>query len=85
MSNSVQPYGLQPARLLCPRDSQARIVEWVVMPDLQEIFPTQGLNLHLLRLRVLAGWFSTTSTTWEAQYAVLIYPVVSDSLQPHGP
>ena len=29
---------------------QARILEWVVVPDLQEIFPTQGSNLHLLRL-----------------------------------
>ena len=29
---------------------QARILEWVAMPSLQGIFPTQGLNLHLLCL-----------------------------------
>ena len=28
---------------------QAIILEWVAMPS-QEIFPTQGLNLHLLHL-----------------------------------
>ena len=33
---------------------------------LQGIFPTQGSNLHLLCLLVLAGRFFTTSTTWEA-------------------
>ena len=32
---------------------------------LQEIIPTQGLNLHLLCLPVMAGQFFT-STTWEA-------------------
>ena len=29
---------------------QARILEQVAMPSLQGIFPTQGWNLHLLRL-----------------------------------
>ena len=33
---------------------------------LQGIFPTQGLNPHLLYLPALAGWFFTTSSTWEA-------------------
>ena len=31
--NSLQPHGLQPARLLCPWDSLARILEWVAMPS----------------------------------------------------
>ena len=30
MSNSVRPYGLQPARPLCP---QERILKWIVMPS----------------------------------------------------
>ena len=34
---------------------------------LQRIFPTQGLNLHLLWSPALAGWFFTSNTTWEAQ------------------
>ena len=29
---------------------QSGILEWVVMPSLQGIFPTQGLNSHLLGL-----------------------------------
>ena len=39
---------------------QARILEW----DLQGIFLTQGLNLHLSS--ALAGRFFTNSSTWEA-------------------
>ena len=30
---------------------QARILEWVSMPPLQGIFPTQGSNLNLLHFR----------------------------------
>ena len=32
------------------------------------IFPTQGLNLHLLCLPELAGGFFAMSTMWEAPY-----------------
>ena len=32
-SNSLWLHGLQPTRLLCPWDLQARILEWVVMPS----------------------------------------------------
>ena len=32
-SNSLQPYGLQPTRLLCAWILQARILEWVAMPS----------------------------------------------------
>ena len=31
MSNSLWPRGLQPARLLCPWDFKARILEWVII------------------------------------------------------
>ena len=43
---------------------KARILEQVGHAFLQEIFPTQGLDLHLLFLE-LAGGFFPTSTTWE--------------------
>ena len=33
MSDSVWPYGLYPARLLCPWDLQARILAWASMPS----------------------------------------------------
>ena len=31
MSDSLQPHGLQPTGLLCPWDSEIRILEWVVI------------------------------------------------------
>ena len=45
---------------------QARILEWVAVPLLQGIFPTQGLNPCLMS-PALAGRFFTNSATWEAQ------------------
>ena len=32
MSDSLQPFGLQPTRLLCPWDSPTRILQWVAKP-----------------------------------------------------
>ena len=51
----LRPQWRQPARLLCPWDFPERILELVYHPLFQGIFPTQGLNLHLLRCR----WFFT--------------------------
>ena len=50
--SSVQPYGLQPARLLCPWDSPGKNTGGGggCRALLQGIFPTQGLNLGLLQL-----------------------------------
>ena len=50
MSNHLQPCGLQPARLLCPRDSPDKNTGMGCHAFLQGIFPTQGSNLHLLCL-----------------------------------
>ena len=50
MSNSLQPYGLQPTRLLCPWDSPGKTTGVGCHALLWGIFPTQGLNPHLLRL-----------------------------------
>ena len=36
VSNSVQPYGLQPARLLCPWDSSGKNTGWVTVPFSRE-------------------------------------------------
>ena len=46
----LRPQGLQPARLLCPWDSLGRNTGVGCHALLQEIFPTQGSNLGLLRL-----------------------------------
>ena len=51
MSNSLQPRGLQPTRLLCPWDSLGKNTGVGCHFFLQEIFPTQGLNLGLLHYR----------------------------------
>ena len=48
MSNPVQPYGLQPARLLCPWDSLGKNTGVGHHALLQRIFLTLGSNLHLL-------------------------------------
>ena len=50
MSDSVQPCGLQAARLLCPWDSSGKNTGMGCHALLRRIFPTQGLNLHLLHL-----------------------------------
>ena len=47
---TLQPYGLQPARLLCPWDFPRKNTGVGCHAMLQGIFPTQGLNPHLLCL-----------------------------------
>ena len=49
-SDSLGPHGLQPTRLLCPWDSPGKSTGVGCHVLLQGIFPTQGSNLHLLRL-----------------------------------
>ena len=79
--DSLQPHGLQPARL--HGVFQARILEWVPCPP-PGIFLTRGLNLPLLCL-----------LHWQMDSLPLCHPgsphiicetrsVVSDSLRPHG-
>ena len=50
MSNSLQPHGLQPARLLCLWDPLGKNAGVGCHCLLQGIFPTQGSNPHLLCL-----------------------------------
>ena len=49
--DSLQPHGLQPARLLCPQDSPGKNTGVGSHSFLQEIFLTQGSNLGLLHCR----------------------------------
>ena len=44
VSDSLQPHGLQPARLPCPWDSPGKNTGVGCHALLQGIFPTQGLN-----------------------------------------
>ena len=66
MPNSLRPYGLQPARLLCPWDSPGKNLGVVAMPSSREL-PDPGIEPMFPRSLALAGMFFTTSTTWEAQ------------------
>ena len=50
MSDSLQPYGLYPARLLCPWDFPGKNTGMGCYVLLQGIFPIQGLNPCLLQL-----------------------------------
>ena len=50
VSDSLRSTGLQPARLLCLWDSPGKDTGVGCHAHLQGIFPTQGLNLHLLCL-----------------------------------
>ena len=48
VSDSLHPHGLWPARLLCPWDSSRQECWRGCRSHLQRVFPTQGLNPHLL-------------------------------------
>ena len=50
ISPTLQPDGLEPARLLCPWDSPGKSTEEGCHALLQGIFLTQGSKPHLLRL-----------------------------------
>ena len=55
MSDSLWPYGLQPARLLCPQDSPRKNTGVSCHALLQKILPTQGIegvSLSLLQWQV---------------------------------
>ena len=58
MSDSLQPYGLQPVLLLSMWDSLGKITGVGCHFLLQGIYPTQGLNPRFLRLlHWQAGFF----------------------------
>ena len=50
VSDSLQPHGLQPARLLCPWDFPGKNTGMDCHFILQGIFPTQGSNSRLFHL-----------------------------------
>ena len=64
-SHALRPYGLQPARFLCPWDSPGKNTGVGCCALLQGSFLTQGSNLRLLCLPALPGGFFTTSAAWE--------------------
>ena len=60
--NSVRPYGLQPARLLCPLDSPGKSTGVGCRALLQGVFPTQGSNRGLLHCRQILYYWATRAS-----------------------
>ena len=58
MSDSLQPCGLLPTRLLCPWDSPGKNTRVGCHSILQGIFPTQGSNLGLPHCRQILYYLS---------------------------
>ena len=89
MSDSLQPHGLQPTRLLCPWDSPGKNTRVGCHFLLQGTFLTRGLNSGLLHSEQILYHLSHSHKTLEDITKELgkkkwSHSVVSDSLQPYG-
>ena len=59
MSDSLRPHGVEPTRLLCPLNFPGKNTGVGCHFLLQQIFPTQGLNLHHLHCRLILYHWAT--------------------------
>ena len=72
MSDSIQPRGLEPARLSVHGILQARILEWLAMPSSRgSSQPRNQIRIPYVsfigrRFFLFFVFFFTTSVTWEA-------------------
>ena len=66
VSDSLQPHGLQPTRLLCPWNSPGKNTEEGSYSLLQGIFPTQGSNQGLLHCRQIHYQVSYQGSPWDS-------------------
>ena len=82
MSNSLRPHGLQSAKLLCPCHFPGKTTVVSCHFLRQGIFPTQGLNPHLLHL--LNWQADSLSVSHPRSSNQFSHSVVSDSLRPQG-
>ena len=60
MSDSLQPYGLEPSRLLCPRDSLGK---------------NSGVGCHFLLQDVHRGLGKALTYTWESSKLCIFRPM----------
>ena len=81
LSDSLQPHGLEPARLLCRWNSPGQNTEVRSRPLLQGIFPTQGLNQGLLDCRWILYQLSHQGSPTHGQNSFK-FPPASDK-KPH--
>ena len=74
MPDSLRPHGLQPTRLLCPRDFPGKDTGTGCLFLLQGIFPTQGWNTDLLHCRQLLYHLSNEGNpkAWQGEVKCLV-------------
>ena len=77
MSNSLRPYGLQPVRLLCPKDSPGKNTGVGCRFFLQGIFLTQGSSLSLFMSPALAGRFLPTASPGKPPISFMLNNIIS--------
>ena len=73
MFNSLRPYELQPARLLCAWDSPGKNTGVGCQALLRDL-ADPGMELASLTPPALAGRCFTTGATWEALHLVAVLP-----------
>ena len=64
MSNSLRPYGLSSARLLCPWDSQARILEWVAISSCRQSSQSRD-QTYISGVSCIGRWVLYHCATWK--------------------
>ena len=72
MSDSLQPHGLQPTRLLCPWDSPGKKTGVGSHTLLQGIFPIQGLKTGLLHCRWILYPLSHQGSPYVYKYEMFL-------------
>ena len=73
VSDSLQPYGLQATRLLCPCDTPGKNTGIGDDALLQRVFPTQESNPCLLISPALAVRFFSASSIWKGPTNIVVY------------
>ena len=76
----LTPWTIAHQALLSMGILQARILEWVAMPSLQGIFPTQGSNPGLLHFRQILYHLSHQGSPWTLEWVA--YPLSRGPSQP---
>ena len=82
LSDSLQPRGLQPVRLLCPWDAPGQNTRAGCHALLQGIFPTRGWNPGLPHCRRILYCLSHEGTPWIQEWVA--YPSSKGSSQPRN-
>ena len=83
LSNSLQPHGLQPVRLLCPRDPPGKNTGTGCHFLLQGNLPNPGIEPVSPAASALAGRFFTTSATWEAPSILSLFHTLQQQQKNH--